>query len=286
VGEKVFLSTENLPIVTGVSKLNPKYIGPFEIIQILNSVAVKLKLPPTMNIVNTFHVSKLKKVISSEYFTHRLTGTQPDPAIVNKNDSSLNEWEVEEIIAKRINHRRIEYLVKWKNCGMEENSWEPLSNLTNSNESVKQFERREIERNKRRYGYNSMNSFQVIRTTRPTVKPSYAEVLSNISQRQPKLKSTTVQPQVKVNSIRIVTAITPVSIERRDGQSLQCSTRIDRGKRGGRNPTRRSNVYQPHLQTVEHNNSRRAVHWRKKVKRGSMKHESTIQSSISLNSKE
>jgi len=111
----VFLSTENLPVVTGVSKLNPKFIGPFEITEVINSVAVRLKLPATMNIVNSFYVSRLKKAHSNELFPDRSTFTQDAPVIVNKNDSSLNEWEVEEVIGKGTRHRRIEYLVKWLN---------------------------------------------------------------------------------------------------------------------------------------------------------------------------
>lgn len=250
VGEKVYLSTENLPIVSGVSKLNPKFIGPFEITKVINSVAVRLSLPPTMNIVNSFHVSRLKKVSSSQWFPERSTFNQPDPVIVNRNDSSLNEWEVEEIVGKRVNRRRVEYLVKWKNCGTEENSWEPVSNLTNSTESVRQFERREIEMNRRRHGNNTINSIQGNQTKKPTVKPSCAELHATTSQRQPTLIPITVQPQVKVNSIRVLTAITPVSNERRVEQSLQCSARINKGRgRRCRNKTRRSNLCQPHLQS-------------------------------------
>jgi Chromo (CHRromatin Organisation MOdifier) domain len=214
-------------------------------------VAVRLNLPPTMNIVNSFHVSRLKKENSSEFFTHRSTVTRPDPVIVNKNDSSLNEWEVEEIIGKRVNHRRVEYLVKWKDCESEENSWEPVSNLTNSTESVRQFERREIE-NRKRHDNNTMNSIKVTHTTKPTVKPSYAEVLTTIQKKQPTLRPITVQPQVKINSIRILTTITPVSNDRRREQSLQCSARINKGRgRRCRNKTRRSDMCQPHLQSAK-----------------------------------
>jgi hypothetical protein len=206
-GEKVYLSTENLPIVTGVSKLNPKYIGPFEIIQIVNSVAVKLKLPPTMNIVNTFHVSRLKKVHASESFPGRSTVRQPDPVIVNTNDSSLNEWEVEEIIGKRVNRRRIEYLVKWKNCPIENNSWEPVSNLTNSTDLVKQYEEIEMELNRRR----KKDSYTV-KQTQPTVKRTYAHVLANgITSSHSDINATTLQKPIRPYSIRILTPIIPIA---------------------------------------------------------------------------
>ncbi|KAD4586362.1 hypothetical protein E3N88_23963 [Mikania micrantha] len=48
-------------------KLNPRYIGPFEIITKVGPVAYKLKLPPELSGVHdTFHVSNLKKCLSDE----------------------------------------------------------------------------------------------------------------------------------------------------------------------------------------------------------------------------
>jgi hypothetical protein len=244
IGEQVYLSTENLPIVSGVSKLNPKYIGPFKIIKIINSVTVKLHLPPTKNIVNSFHVSRLKKVNTSQLFPER-SFTQPEPIIVNNNDSSLNEWEVEEIIGRRINHRRVEYLVRWKNCGVEENSWEPVSNLTNSIESVREFERKEIELNRRR-NHNNRNDAQVNSTVNQTLRGANSTTIQNKTTN----KLNTNKPQVRINSIRVLTAITPISNPHRIEQSLQCSARIKKGKgRRCRNRTLKSGMCQQHLQS-------------------------------------
>ncbi|GJX29126.1 putative reverse transcriptase domain-containing protein [Tanacetum coccineum] len=48
-------------------KLNPQYIGPFKILEWIGLVAYKLKLPEELkNVHNTFHVSNLKKCLSSE----------------------------------------------------------------------------------------------------------------------------------------------------------------------------------------------------------------------------
>ncbi|XP_035841334.1 uncharacterized protein LOC118488209 [Helianthus annuus] len=50
-------------------KLNPRYIGPFEILERIRTVAYKLKLPEELSSVHdTFHVSNLKKSPTQETF--------------------------------------------------------------------------------------------------------------------------------------------------------------------------------------------------------------------------
>ena len=38
-------------------------------------------------------------------------------------------WEVAAVIGRRIRRNRIEYLIRWKGCSEEDNTWEPASNL-------------------------------------------------------------------------------------------------------------------------------------------------------------
>eukprot|EP01018_Ginkgo_biloba_P027472 Gb_14700 [translate_table: standard] len=66
VGEMVYLRVKpNSPLKTGkCTKLAPHYCGPFEILEKINEVAYRLKLPNHVKIHPVFHVSFLKKALS------------------------------------------------------------------------------------------------------------------------------------------------------------------------------------------------------------------------------
>ncbi|XP_027077047.1 uncharacterized protein [Coffea arabica] len=65
VGDQVFLKITPLKasLITGTGKkLQPRFIGPYKILQRVENVASKLELPPSLSrIHNIFHVSMLKK---------------------------------------------------------------------------------------------------------------------------------------------------------------------------------------------------------------------------------
>lgn len=142
-GEEVLLSTANF-IQEAMKfrpskKLTEKFIGPYKIIKMISPVAAKLDLPPTMKIHPVFHVSLLKKI---HYRPTRFQQDDPpEPPIVIHDQE---EYEVEEILDKEERKRgkgiSIKYLVKWKGYPLSDATWEPLSNLENAKEAIKEYE--------------------------------------------------------------------------------------------------------------------------------------------------
>ncbi|GJW19013.1 putative reverse transcriptase domain-containing protein [Tanacetum coccineum] len=60
-------------------KLNPRYVGPFKVLEKVGSVAYKLELPKELNRVhNMFHVSNLKKCYANEPLAVLLDGPHFD----------------------------------------------------------------------------------------------------------------------------------------------------------------------------------------------------------------
>ncbi|GJY75697.1 hypothetical protein Tco_0480813 [Tanacetum coccineum] len=78
VGDNVMLKVSPWKGVVRFGKrgnLNPRYVGPFKVLEKVGSIAYKLKLPEELSRVhNTFHVSNLKKCYADEPLAVPLDG--------------------------------------------------------------------------------------------------------------------------------------------------------------------------------------------------------------------
>ena len=103
-------------------KLNPRYIGPFEIISRVGPVAYKLQLPIELNKVHpVFHVSNLKKCLSDETLVIPL-----DEIALNENLNFVEEpVEIMDREVKRTKQSRIPIVkVRWNAKRGPEFTWE------------------------------------------------------------------------------------------------------------------------------------------------------------------
>jgi len=124
IGDKVLLSTKNLPMRKGFSKkLLPRFIGPFTVTRVINEVSAQLDLPMGLRWHNVFHASLLR-----HYKDGGPIKAAPIPEII---DGEL-EWEVEKILDHRSGRPGKEYLIRWKGFTADEDTWEPEINLKNA----------------------------------------------------------------------------------------------------------------------------------------------------------
>ena len=103
-------------------KLSPRFIGPFEVLERMGTVAYQLTLSPSMSGVHeVFHVSMLRKYT-------------PDPAHVMDwgqievdTDGTFEEGPVYIVDSRyQVLRRKTVRLVRvlWRHCGVEESTWE------------------------------------------------------------------------------------------------------------------------------------------------------------------
>jgi len=124
-GDKVYLDASDIQTNRPSRKLSHRHLGPFVIERKVGNSAYRLHLPLSMKRLHpVFNVVKLTPA-PTDPFVGRQIAPPPPPEIVDGEE----EWVVEEILDSKMVNRKLRYLVKWKDFGIEHNSWEPWDNL-------------------------------------------------------------------------------------------------------------------------------------------------------------
>jgi hypothetical protein len=108
-------------------KLAPRYIGPFEVIEICGPVAYRLQLPPQLTVIHDiFHISQLRKCV-------KIPTEIIDPqAIEIESDLAYTEHPIRVLDTKERSTRRETikiFKIQWDHHTEEEATWETESYL-------------------------------------------------------------------------------------------------------------------------------------------------------------
>jgi hypothetical protein len=140
VGDKVWLSHQNISTDRPSVKLSHRKLGPYLVLEKIGSHAFKLSLPHTMRIHPVFHINLLQKCHPDP---HGRDPPQPPPIITEEGEE---EYEVEEILDSkwkgRGKNKKIWYLIKWVGYDAGSNSWEPVDNVGNAEEAIQDFHKK------------------------------------------------------------------------------------------------------------------------------------------------
>jgi hypothetical protein len=103
-------------------KLNPRYVGPFKILERFGPVASKLELPEELSRVhNTFHVSNMRKFLSDETLVIPFKGLRLD----EKLNFIEEPVEIMDRDVKQLKQSRIPIVkIRWNSNRGPEYTWE------------------------------------------------------------------------------------------------------------------------------------------------------------------
>jgi hypothetical protein len=104
-------------------KLAPRYIGPYEVIEVCGPVAYRIQLPERFSAVhNVFHVTQLKKgmpVPENEIITEANVWIEPDFSLVEHPMKVLDQKE------RKTRRQTVRmYKIQWSHHTEEEATWE------------------------------------------------------------------------------------------------------------------------------------------------------------------
>ena len=158
VGDRVWLSTDNLRLPHASWKLSECWLGPYAVTKLVGPNAVELRLPRSMRIHLVINISRIKP------YRDRFPGqpvTAPGPS--NVTEDHEEEYEVEYIVDSWYKGKHLEYLVHWRGWSDTDCTWELVSNLGNAPTAVCDFHSSHPSAPRRLRGISPFNFLQLFR---------------------------------------------------------------------------------------------------------------------------
>ena len=134
ISQQVWLATKNLWLTHASQKLTERWLGPYTIIGLAGSNAIKLKLPRSLQTHPVVNISRVKPYLGP------MEGQTPYcPGPVHVTEDRDNKWEVDHIMDSRLKNKKLKYLIHWKGYDNSDRMWEPKSNLGNAKDAICDF---------------------------------------------------------------------------------------------------------------------------------------------------
>jgi hypothetical protein len=129
-GDYILLSTQHITLKVGegsTPKLCPRFIGPFQVVQVLYPVAYKLKLPSSMKCHPVFHISLLRPADTESALFPEREQPAPPPVRVDNNQAifTIDYIMGHEPKSARSHEEARKYLIKWEGYPLWEATKEP-----------------------------------------------------------------------------------------------------------------------------------------------------------------